>query len=156
MGGSAISGHLPVVRCLPTVASAVRSGVTVYTRGKFCNDADVKPFITLFSLVGHCEEVAEKLQDSFSGFSGAGIAFVSPSSMGYHCYTYSSHYLLYMYICVCVCLCGIGGVTVCVCVQMAVVLEGMADGGVMTGIPRAMSQRIAAHTMLVNTLLLFY
>ena len=82
MGGSAISGHLPVVRCLPTVASAVRSGVTVYTRGRFCNDADVKPFITLFSLVGHCEEVAEKLQDSFSGFSGAGIAFVSPGSIG--------------------------------------------------------------------------
>ncbi len=45
-------------------------------------------------------------------------------------------------------------VCVCVCVQMAVVLEGMADGGVMTGIPRAMSQRIAAHTMLVNPLLL--
>ena len=82
MGGSAISGHLPVVRCLPTVASAVRSGVTVYTRGRFCNDADVKPFITLFSLVGHCEEVAEKLQDSFSGFSGAGIAFVSHSRIG--------------------------------------------------------------------------
>ena len=38
---------------------------------------------------------------------------------------------------------------------MAVVLEGMADGGVMTGIPRAMSQRIAAHTMLVNTFLSF-
>lgn len=78
MGGSAISGHLPVVRCLPTVASAVRAGVTVYTRGRFCNDADVKPFLTLFSLVGCCEEVPEKLQDGFGSFSGAGIAFVSP------------------------------------------------------------------------------
>ena len=77
MGGSAISGHLPVVRCLPTVASSVRAGVTVYTRGRFCNDADVKPFLTLFSLVGHCEEVPEKLQDSFAAFSGSGIAFVS-------------------------------------------------------------------------------
>ena len=77
MGGSAISGHLPVVRCLPTVASSVRAGVTVYTRGRFCNDADVKPFLTLFSLVGHCEEVPEKLQDSFAAFSGSGVAFVS-------------------------------------------------------------------------------
>ena len=40
----------------------------------------------------------------------------------------------------------------CIFVQMAVVLEGMADGGVMTGIPRAMSQRIAAYTMLVRLL----
>ena len=77
MGGSSISGHLPVVRCLPTMASAVRAGVTVYTRGRFCNDADVKPFLTLFSLVGHCEEVQEKLQDSFAAFSGSGVAFVS-------------------------------------------------------------------------------
>lgn len=150
MGGSAISGHLPVVRCLPTVASAVRSGVTVYTRGRFCNDADVKPFITLFSLVGHCEEVAEKLQDSFSGFSGAGIAFVSPSS---------KYYIIMLPLAAIMC-CWCTFVCVYVwywwCVQMAVVLEGMADGGVMTGIPRAMSQRIAAHTMLVNTLLLFY
>ena len=33
---------------------------------------------------------------------------------------------------------------------MSVVLEGMADGGVMVGIPRATSQRIAAHTMMVR------
>lgn len=33
---------------------------------------------------------------------------------------------------------------------MSVVLEGMADGGVFVGIPRAMAQRIAAHTMMVN------
>ena len=110
MGGSAISGHLPVVRCLPTVASAVRSGVTVYTRGRFCNDADIKPFITLFSLVGHCEEVVEKLQDSFSGFSGAGIAFVSPSSVGYYMYTYFSLYVIR------VCVCGLLVLLLCVCV----------------------------------------
>ena len=118
MGGSAISGHLPVVRCLPTVASAVRSGVTVYTRGRFCNDADVKPFITLFSLVGHCEEVAEKLQDSFSGFSGAGIAFVSPSSN-----TILLYYHLQPLCVVRVHLC------VCVCVVLVVCTDGSGIGG---------------------------
>ena len=35
---------------------------------------------------------------------------------------------------------------------MSVVLEGMADGGVFVGIPRAMAQRVAAHTMMVNRL----
>ena len=90
MGGSAISGHLPVVRCMPTVASSVRAGVTVYTRGRFCNDADVKPFLTLFSLIGHCEEVAEKLQDGFTAFSGSGIGFVSPI-INDHVATYNSY-----------------------------------------------------------------
>ncbi len=33
---------------------------------------------------------------------------------------------------------------------MAVALEALADGGVMAGIPRALSQRVAAHTMLVG------
>ena len=32
---------------------------------------------------------------------------------------------------------------------MSVVMEGMADGGVLVGIPRTMAQRIAAHTMMV-------
>ena len=39
---------------------------------------------------------------------------------------------------------------------MSVVLEGMADGGVFVGIPRAMAQRIAAHTMMVNRLSVAY
>lgn len=122
MGGSAISGHLPVVRCLPTVASAVRSGVTVYTRGRFCNDADVKPFITLFSLVGHCEEVAEKLQDSFSGFSGAGIAFVSPSSIHYNIGYYTRFpysYVVRVFVFVCGVVCWwCYYVRVCVCMRV--------------------------------------
>jgi hypothetical protein len=124
MGGSAISGHLPVVRCLPTVASAVRSGVTVYTRGRFCNDADVKPFLTLFSLVGHCEEVAEKLQDSFSGFSGAGIAFVSPIYQ--YRLPHNSHAATMRTF---LCICGLLVVLLCVCVCVCVCTDGGGIGG---------------------------
>ena len=39
---------------------------------------------------------------------------------------------------------------------MSVVLEGMADGGVFVGIPRAMAQRVAAHTMMVSRLSVVY
>ena len=78
ISGSALMGHLPVIRCLPTLASAVGAGVTGYTRGRFCNEEDARPFIGLFSLIGHCEEVPERYLDAFSTF-GSGIAFVSGS-----------------------------------------------------------------------------
>ena len=77
IGGSPIVGHLPIIRCLPNVACAVRAGVTVYSRGKYCNDTDTKPFTSLFSLLGYCEEVEEQYMDAFTALSGSGIAYVS-------------------------------------------------------------------------------
>ena len=77
MGGSPVGGHLPVIRCIPTVASAIRAGISVFSRGKYSNDSDVKTFVSIFSLVGHCEEVPEKDIDAYTAFSGSGIAFVS-------------------------------------------------------------------------------
>ena len=70
-------GHLPIIRCNPNMACEVRSCVTAYTRGKFCNEEDAKPFLTLFSALGHCEEVEEKYMDAFVAFAGSGLAFVS-------------------------------------------------------------------------------
>ena len=48
----------------------------VYARGKFCNETDTAPFLTVFALVGHCEEVLEKYIDTFAAY-GSAIAFVS-------------------------------------------------------------------------------
>lgn len=76
IGGSPITGHLPIIRCMPNIACAVQSGVTVFTRGRFCNEEDVKPFVNLFSALGHCEEVEEKYMDAFVGLTGSGLAFV--------------------------------------------------------------------------------
>ena len=77
MGASSVSGHLPIIRSLPTVASSVRAGITAYSKGRFCNEADVKPFVTLFSLCGPVEEVPEKYLDAITSVSGCGLAFVS-------------------------------------------------------------------------------
>ncbi|XP_064382663.1 pyrroline-5-carboxylate reductase-like [Halichondria panicea] len=103
--GYPVKGHLPVIRCLPTLGTAINAGITAYTKGRYCNEDDVEPFLFVFGLVSHCEEVEEKHMNAFAAF-GSGIAF------------------------------------------MAVALEALADGGVMAGIPRALSQRVAAHTML--------
>jgi pyrroline-5-carboxylate reductase len=77
IAGSSITGHLPIIRCVPNIGCAVQSGVTVFTRGKYCNEEDVKPFVTLFSSLGHCEEVEEKHMDGFVALTGSGLAFVS-------------------------------------------------------------------------------
>ena len=77
MGLSSVSGHLPVIRSLPTVASSIRAGVTAYCKGKFCNESDLKPFLYLFSLIGHVEEVSESYLDAITSVSGSGLAFVS-------------------------------------------------------------------------------
>ena len=39
---------------------------------------------------------------------------------------------------------------VCVLVQAAVGLEGMADGAVLSGIPRAMALKFSAHAVMVG------
>ena len=49
----------------------------MFSRGKYCNEEDIKPFITLFSLLGHCEEMEERYMDSFVALTGSGLAFVS-------------------------------------------------------------------------------
>ena len=84
-----MSGHLPIIRCLPTVASSVRAGITAYCKGKFCNEADVRPFLTLFSLCGPVEEVPEKFLDAITSVSGSGMAFVSPEKIAFVCCYYN-------------------------------------------------------------------
>ncbi len=54
----------------------MQSGVTVFSRGKYCNEEDIKPFLSLFSALGHCEEMEEKYMDAFVALTGSGLAFV--------------------------------------------------------------------------------
>ncbi len=107
IGGSPVAGHLPVVRCLPNIACSVRAGLTAYCRGRFCNETDAAPFVSLFSLVGYCEEAAEKYLDAFAAF-GSAVAFVS-CMMKMAC----------LCVCVfCVCVCMFVHACVCVCVRV--------------------------------------
>ncbi len=74
--GFPVKGHLPVIRCLPTLGTSINGGVTAYTKGRYCNEDDVDPFLSVFKLVSHCEEVEEKYMNIFAAF-GSGVAFVS-------------------------------------------------------------------------------
>ena len=75
--GSAVQDHLPIIRCIPSIACEVQSGLTVYTRGSFCNKEDTEVFLSLFSALGHCEEVAENQISSYAAITGSGLAYVS-------------------------------------------------------------------------------
>ena len=77
IGKSPVTGHMPIIRCLSNISCSVQSGVTVHTRGKFCNEEDLATFVSLFSMLGHCEEVEEKYMDAFTALTGSGLAFVS-------------------------------------------------------------------------------
>ncbi|XP_041346752.1 LOW QUALITY PROTEIN: pyrroline-5-carboxylate reductase 3-like [Gigantopelta aegis] len=64
IGGSPMVGHLPVVRCLPTVACSGKvkiQNILEMSYQCYC---------------GYCEEVPEKYIDSFTAFSGSGVAFM--------------------------------------------------------------------------------
>ena len=87
ISGSPVQGHLPVIRSLPNVAASVRAGVSAYSRGHYCNESDAIPFLSVFTLCSHCEEVAEEYLDTFKAFSGSGIAFVST---GEECVIYNT------------------------------------------------------------------
>lgn len=106
MGRADMLGHLPVIRCLPTVASSVRAGVTVYTSGHYSTETDNKLFLDIFNSVGFTQDVPEQYIDGFTAFTGSGVAF------------------------------------------MGLVMEALADGGVLVGIPRGMADKIAAYTMM--------
>ena len=56
---------------------SVGGGITIFTKGKYCNESDTKPFLELFSLCGHCEEVPERTIPGLGAISGSGAAFVS-------------------------------------------------------------------------------
>lgn len=62
---------------IPLFIILVRAGVTVYSGGRYCTEQDLKSFLDIFSYCGYCEEVPEKYIDSFTAFSGSGVAFVS-------------------------------------------------------------------------------
>ena len=94
ISGYPVAGHLPVIRCIPTVACSIRAGVLVFTRGKYCNESDVKPFLSLFALTGYCEEVPEKYIDAFTAFSGSGVAFVSNIGAVESCVLFAISYVV--------------------------------------------------------------
>ncbi len=67
----------PYIFSLFSSILSVGAGITIFTKGKYCNEFDAKPFMELFGLCGHCEEVPERTIPGLGAISGSGSAFVS-------------------------------------------------------------------------------
>jgi len=93
---------LRIVRSMPNTPVKVRKGSVAVTLSEGCSSQDRNVVSTLFSAVGRCVEVPERLQNSFAAMAGSGPAYIYQ------------------------------------------VIEALADGGVMMGLPRDLAQEHAA------------
>jgi len=91
-----------VVRSMPNTPVKVRKGSIAVTFSEGCSSLDRDTVTTIFSSVGKCTEVPERLQNAFAAMAGSGPAYIYQ------------------------------------------VIEALADGGVMMGLPRDLAMEQAA------------
>lgn len=65
-----------VVRVMPNTPSLVLAGAAAACGGSTATEADLKRVESIFSMVGACYRVDEKLMDAVTGLSGSGPAYV--------------------------------------------------------------------------------
>lgn len=91
-----------VVRTIPNTPAKVRKGSVAVTFSEKCSEVDREVVRTMFSSVGRCVEIPERLQNAFAAMCGSGPAFIYQ------------------------------------------VIEALADGGVMMGLPRSLAMEQGA------------
>lgn len=70
------SGPVRTVRVMPNTPALVLSGATAIAGGKSATEEDMSRVEAIFSLVGSCCRVDEKIMDAVTGLSGSGPAYV--------------------------------------------------------------------------------
>nr|AAV31912.1 pyrroline-5-carboxylate reductase [Aedes aegypti] len=71
-----LSSNARVIRVMPNTPALVRSGASVYVRGKTATPDDCSVTQKLFEAIGTCEEVAESMMDPVTALSGSGPAYI--------------------------------------------------------------------------------
>ncbi|XP_055611896.1 pyrroline-5-carboxylate reductase 2 [Uranotaenia lowii] len=71
-----LSPKARVIRVMPNTPALVRSGASVYVRGKAATPDDCTLTQALFEAIGTCEEVTEYLMDPITALSGSGPAYI--------------------------------------------------------------------------------
>ncbi|MGD9580562.1 MAG: pyrroline-5-carboxylate reductase [Vampirovibrionia bacterium] len=66
----------PVVRAMPNTPCLIREGMIVICRGTHANLDHINISQALFSCLGECVELEEKLMNAVTGVSGSGPAFI--------------------------------------------------------------------------------
>ena len=65
-----------IVRSIPNTPVKVRKGSIGVTLSEGCSSQDREVVLTLFSSVGRCVEIPERLQNSFAAMAGSGPAYI--------------------------------------------------------------------------------
>ena len=94
-----------IVRAMPNTPALVGKGMTAYCASETVTAEEKSAAADILGLLGHAEEVPERLMDTVTGLSGSSPAFVY------------------------------------------IMIEAMADGAVLDGMPRDMAYRFAAQTV---------
>jgi pyrroline-5-carboxylate reductase len=64
-----------VVRVMPNTPALVLEGASALCASDSCSDADVKGALDIFSAIGRCVRVEEKMMNAVTGLSGSGPAY---------------------------------------------------------------------------------
>lgn len=73
-----LSGWLPgvaIIRAMPNTPCLIGEGMTVIARGAGVTDAEARVASEIFSAVGRCLELEDKLMDAVTSLNGSGPAF---------------------------------------------------------------------------------
>lgn len=95
-----------IARVMPNIAISISEGMTAYSLGRVNNNNDIKFIRELWSSIGRCLEVDEKMINAVTGLSGSGSAYVF------------------------------------------LMIDALAGGGVVAGLPRSKAIELAAQTVL--------
>lgn len=71
-----LSSKARVIRVMPNTPALVRSGASVYVRGKTATANDCSVTQKLLESIGTCEEVTEGMMDPVTALSGSGPAYI--------------------------------------------------------------------------------
>ena len=64
------------LRSIPNTPVKVRKGSVGVTLNEGCSPQDREVVLTIFSSVGRCVEIPERLQNSFAAMAGSGPAYI--------------------------------------------------------------------------------
>ncbi|XP_078585161.1 pyrroline-5-carboxylate reductase 3-like isoform X1 [Branchiostoma floridae x Branchiostoma japonicum] len=124
-----------VMRVMPNTPCVVRQGASVYVPGSHVEKEDSEIIKSLLSSLGYCSESNEGMISAVTGLAGSGPAYMI-QKRGFCSDTYKDP----VYVAI-----GLGGMGQA---YAFTAIDALADGGVKMGLPRELSIKLAAQTLL--------
>ncbi|XP_078665649.1 pyrroline-5-carboxylate reductase 3-like isoform X1 [Branchiostoma floridae x Branchiostoma belcheri] len=124
-----------VIRVMPNTPCVVRQGASVYVPGSHVEKEDSEIIKSLLSSLGYCSESNEGMISAVTGLAGSGPAYMI-QKRGFCTDEYRDP--VHMAI-------GMGGMGHA---YAFTAIDALADGGVKMGLPRELSIKLAAQTLL--------